>query len=110
MIAAGALIEVHLASDAGTLQQVLLLHLIVIQLSTFLAYGWDKRMARRGGPRLPERTLHALAFIGGTPAAWAGSRYFRHKTIKGDFRKMFWAVVVLQMMALLVAWVVLSSL
>ncbi len=71
-------------------------HLAFITLITFAAYGWDKRQAKRGGWRVPEKTLHALAFMGGTLGAWAGSKVFRHKTIKGSFRQMFIAVVILQ--------------
>lgn len=81
-------------------------HLLIITIITFVAYGWDKRQARCGGWRVPEKTLHALAFIGGTLGAWAGSKFFRHKTIKGDFRQMFAAVVIIQLIAIgLAIWV-----
>jgi len=72
-------------------------HLLSISAVTFLAYGWDKFQARRGGWRVPEATLHALAFLGGSFAAWSASRFFRHKTIKGSFRQMFAAVVIVQL-------------
>jgi uncharacterized membrane protein YsdA (DUF1294 family) len=71
-------------------------HLGFITLVTFAAYGWDKRQAKWGGWRVPERTLHALAFIGGSLGAWLGSKIFRHKTIKGSFKQMFIGVVILQ--------------
>lgn len=71
-------------------------HLAGINLITFATYGWDKRCARYGGWRVPEKTLHALAFIGGTLGAYLGSKYFRHKTIKGSFRQTFIGVVLLQ--------------
>lgn len=71
-------------------------HLVSINLVTAFAYCWDKRQARRSLWRVPERTLHALAFIGGTPAAFLASKIFRHKTISGPFRRTFRAVVVLQ--------------
>ncbi len=71
-------------------------HLASINVITFAAYGWDKRQARYGGWRVPEKTLHAMAFVGGTVGAFIGSKFFRHKTIKGAFRQMFWAVVIIQ--------------
>lgn len=71
-------------------------HLISLNLLTFIAYGWDKRQAKYGLWRVPEKTLHALAFMGGTLGAYIGSRVFRHKTIKGTFRQTFWAVVMIQ--------------
>ncbi|MDG1286129.1 MAG: DUF1294 domain-containing protein [Rickettsiales bacterium] len=74
-------------------------HLVLITLITFAAYGWDKRQAQRGGWRVPEKTLHALTFIGGTLGALAGSKFFRHKTIKGAFKQMFVAVVIMQVIA-----------
>ena len=60
----------------------------------FIAYGLDKRRAASGGRRIPERTLHLLAFLGGWPGAWLGQRQFRHKTAKVSFRILFWVVVV----------------
>lgn len=73
-------------------------HLLLITFVTFLGYGWDKFQARRGGWRVPERTLHALVFMGGTIGALIGSRVFRHKTIKGQFKQTFAAMVILQTM------------
>ena len=80
---------------------LMLTHLISINVITFLGYGWDKRQARFGRWRVPEKTLHALALMGGTPAAFLSSRLFRHKTIKGQFRQMMWAVLIIQTIVLL---------
>ena len=79
-------------------------YLAAINASTFLLYGYDKAASRRRLSRVPERTLHLFAFAGGTPAAWLGQRAFRHKTIKGKFRVLFWCIVVLQVLVGL--WVV----
>lgn len=79
-----------------------MVHLCSINLLTLLAYGWDKRQAVQGGWRIPEKTLHAMALIGGTIGAFAGSRIFRHKTIKKQFRQMFWLISAIQI-ALMVA-------
>ncbi|MBY0232468.1 MAG: DUF1294 domain-containing protein [Gemmataceae bacterium] len=59
-------------------------------------YGWDKRQALNGGRRVPEAVLHGLAVAGGSLGAYAGMRWFRHKTIKGPFQIFFWSVAVLQ--------------
>lgn len=64
-------------------------------LATFAAYGLDKRRAAVGGRRVPERTLHLLAFLGGWPGAILARRQCRHKTRKLPLRIAFWAVVVL---------------
>jgi len=66
----------------------------VTSCACYIAYGLDKRRAANGGWRVPERTLHLLAFLGGWPGAWLGQRQFRHKTNKVPFRILFWVVVV----------------
>lgn len=67
----------------------------VCSIVSFAVYGFDKRRAGIGGRRVPERTLHLLAFLGGWPGALLGQRHFRHKTRKVPFLIAFWAVVAL---------------
>ena len=43
-------------------------------------YAYDKLMARRGGWRVPERTLHLLTFAGGAAGALFAMIVLRHKT------------------------------
>ena len=74
---------------------VYLLVVLVMSFATFLAYGSDKGRAATGNRRIPERTLHLLAFLGGWPGAFLGQRQFRHKTQKVSFRIVFWITVVL---------------
>ena len=73
--------------------------------SAFFTYGWDKRQARRGGWRVPELFLHALALVGGVIGAWAGRAVFRHKTQKPVFLVVLIAASVLW--AAIVAWAML---
>ena len=54
--------------------------LIAINLVTFAVYGADKRRARRGAWRVPEKTLFLLPLLGGNVGALLGMRVFRHKT------------------------------
>ena len=75
-----------------------------INASTFALYGYDKAASRRRLSRVPERTLHLLAFAGGTPAAWFAQRAFRHKTVKGSFRMVFGLVAAAQ--AAIIVWAV----
>ena len=62
--------------------QAALIAYAVLSVVTFVTYGWDKRRARVGGRRVPERTLHLLALLGGVAGAWLGMRVFHHKTKK----------------------------
>ena len=73
--------------------------LLLINLATFAAFGLDKRAAVRGGRRVSERTLLALAAAGGTPAAFAGRLMFRHKTRKQPFVAWLWFIAALQVFA-----------
>ncbi len=65
-----------LATPAGALA----VWLIAINLVTFAVYGADKRRARRGAWRVPEKTLFLLPLLGGSVGALLGMRVFRHKT------------------------------
>ena len=72
---------------------------VTLSLVTFVTYGLDKRRAQKGGRRVPEKTLHLMAFFGGWPGALAGQRVFRHKTQKISFRIVFWLCVALHLIA-----------
>lgn len=65
-----------LATPAGALA----VWLIAINLVTFAVYGADKRRARRGAWRVPEKTLFLLPLLGGSVGALLGMGVFRHKT------------------------------
>ena len=66
-----------------------------VSLATFVVYGFDKRRARAGGRRIPERTLQGLAMLGGWPGALLGRRTFHHKTRKRAFTATLYAIVLL---------------
>lgn len=68
---------------------------LVASFCAFVAYGWDKRQATRGGKRISERRLHQLSLWGGWPGAWFGQQVFRHKTQKGSFLIWFWLTAAL---------------
>ena len=71
-------------------------HLCCINFATFLAYGADKRAAKRKTWRIPEAYLHALEFLGGWIGAFIAQKIFHHKTKKKSYRIMFWLMLVLQ--------------
>ncbi len=54
----------------------------LVSVTTLVAFGVDKRRARLGARRIPERTLHALELAGGWPGALIGMQLFRHKRRK----------------------------
>lgn len=68
------------AASASAGWTVLLVWLAVINLLTFIVYGADKRRARKGKWRVPEKTLFLLPLLGGSIGALLGMRVFHHKT------------------------------
>ena len=73
---------------------------LAASVAAAIAYGADKSAAQRGAWRMPERTLHVLALMGGWPGALVAQRVFRHKSRKPSFLFAFWATVILNCGAL----------
>jgi len=71
-----------------------------VSTASFITYGYDKSIAGRGITRVPEVVLHALTAVGGTFGSFLGMQIFRHKTQKGSFRIVFWAIVAIQIVVI----------
>ncbi len=67
-------------------EQVLMLAIVAMNVLAFTLMGEDKRRARRGQRRIPERTLLTASALFGALGGWLGMRVFRHKTRHGVFR------------------------
>lgn len=65
----------------------------VIAAVTFIAYAIDKAAAKSNRWRIPESTLHAFALVGGWPGALLAQTVLRHKSVKREFRLIFWVTV-----------------
>ncbi len=63
-----------------TLQTVILIYLILLNLTGFSIMGIDKRRARKHIWRISERALFLTAVLGGSVGTLAGMYTFRHKT------------------------------
>lgn len=57
-------------------------------------YSWDKRRAREGAWRLPEKMLHFWELLGGWPGGFLAQRRLRHKSSKTHYLFVFWLIVV----------------
>ncbi|MFD1327042.1 DUF1294 domain-containing protein [Mycoplana ramosa] len=62
--------------------------LLLVNLTTFLVFWWDKEAARAGRWRIQESTLLGLALVGGSLGAVLAQRLLRHKTRKQPFRSL----------------------
>ena len=78
---------------------ILALWLGLMSAAAFLVTWADKRRARRGAWRVPERTLFLLAFLGGAVGAWFGMQLFRHKTRHRSFLIVIPMCMTLQVLA-----------
>lgn len=61
-------------------RNVLIGYFLLVNLVAFGTMWLDKRKAKKGKWRIPERTLFIQAAIGGSMGALAGMYVFRHKT------------------------------
>lgn len=93
----GALIGLALALAGMTVLRGMF---VGLNVATLLAHGYDKCGSQSGGRRVPEAALHILA-AGGTPGAFLGQLAFRHKTRDRQFRTVFWAIAIVQVIVLL---------
>lgn len=89
---------------AGLLPSLVLLFVSVINVMTYWFYAQDKEAAQLDNRRIPENTLHLLAFLGGWPAAWLAQQRLRHKTQKQPFRMIYFCTIFLNI--LLILWLI----
>ncbi len=76
----------------------IVIYLIAINLITFLAMFIDKRKAKKGKRRIPEKTLFVLVALGGGIGGIAGMYTFRHKTKKARFIIGFPAILIFEIL------------
>ena len=63
----------------------IVIYLILINIIAFLAMYIDKRKAKKGKRRIPEKTLFIITALGGGIGTIAGMYTFHHKTKKLKF-------------------------
>lgn len=80
----------------------LLLYLCLgASLLNFILMGVDKRKAKKGVRRIPEKTFFLIALLGGALGAILGMYTFRHKTLH---RKFTWGMPAIFLLQLLLFW------
>ena len=70
-------------------------------LIAFILYWQDKRAAKDGAQRIPEKTLQLLSLMGGWPGGLFAQRLFNHKSVKQTFQFTYWVTVFLNIAILL---------
>lgn len=83
-----------------TLLLFFIFHILSINITTFIAYGVDKKAAINKTWRVPEKDLHSLEFLGGWIGAFVGQKFFKHKTSKKSFQATYKLMIVLEFLAI----------
>jgi len=89
-------------------EMLLVIYLVILNVTGFVVFAWDKRASIRGDWRVPEDRMLAIAFLGGSIGAKIGQMLLRHKTRKEPFRQQLngiLAVQIVAMAALFAIWV-----
>ena len=98
------IIALAILSISGLLNGMFILFVSIINVMTYWFYAQDKEAAQSNQRRVPENTLHILAFLGGWPAAWLAQQRLRHKTQKQPFKKVYLCTIFFNI--LLILWLI----
>ena len=77
--------------------QYFIYYWMTINIVAFFLMGIDKKKARTGAWRIPEKTLFLSAILGGSIGSTCGMQLFRHKTKHKSFVIGMPAILVVQM-------------
>ena len=81
-----------------TLEQLIVVYLVAVNVITFFLYAIDKWKAKRSKWRIPEDTLLGLAVIGGSIGALLGMKIWHHTTMHKKFRFGIPAIIIIQLL------------
>lgn len=84
----------------------IVIYLLIMNLFTFLIMGIDKKKAKKGSWRVPEKTLFTLVALGGGIGGIAGMYVFKHKTKKMKFIIGFPLIIIMQIVVIITIFVV----
>jgi len=79
----------------------IIIYLLAINLIGFFAMWLDKRKAKKGAWRIPEKSLFMITFLGGGIGTVAGMYKFRHKTQKPKFIIGLPGILILEIVAVI---------
>jgi uncharacterized membrane protein YsdA (DUF1294 family) len=81
--------------------QNIVIYFIIINLFGFFIMWLDKRKAKKGAWRIPEKTLFIVTALGGGIGTIAGMYTFRHKTQKIQFVIGFPFITILEIITII---------
>lgn len=81
--------------------QNIIIYFLAINLFGFFIMWLDKRKAKKGAWRIPEKTLFLITALGGGIGTIAGMYTFRHKTQKIEFVIGFPFITILEIITII---------
>ncbi len=81
--------------------QNIVIYFIIINLIGFFIMWLDKRKAKKGAWRIPEKTLFIITALGGGIGTIAGMYTFHHKTKKIQFVIGFPLITILEVITII---------
>lgn len=81
--------------------QNIIIYFVVINLFGFFIMWLDKKKAKKGAWRIPEKTLFIVTALGGGIGTIAGMYTFRHKTQKIQFVIGFPVITILEIITII---------
>ena len=79
----------------------IIIYFVFINLIGFFVMWLDKRKAKKGSWRIPEKTLFIITGLGGGIGTTAGMYVFRHKTKKIQFVIGFPIITILEIITVI---------
>ncbi len=67
----------------------IIVYLLAVNLLGAAVTAWDKKAARDGAQRVPEKILFAFCALGGGPCVYLTMRLIHHKTLH---RRFMWGI------------------
>ena len=83
------------------IHEVVIWYLGIVNVIAIAVYGWDKLCAIQHRWRVPEKTLLAIAIIGGSLGALFAMSLFHHKTLHLKFKYGVPVIMLLQVVGVL---------
>jgi len=81
-----------------SIQSLVIIYLLTINVATFFTYGIDKLKAKKNMWRISEPSLLLLAVLGGSIGALLGMKIWRHKTMHKKFKYGIPAIILIQVL------------
>jgi len=82
--------------------ELIIYSLLVYNFFAFLVFGYDKRSARKGNWRIPEKLFFNWSVFGASIGILIGMKFFHHKTLHPSFKYGIPIIIIVQLVLLYV--------